>query len=126
MTVSILATFSLWGVEAAAQSRVLVGAIWFAIYIGFIARLLKLRWTDLAGNYLRSLVCALAAGLPLMIARWNGFLTAETGVLPLAALCFAGVGTWLLALPLVRHPLWQEVRLGLAQVPFARTVLGLT
>ena len=126
VTVSILATFSLWGVEAAAQSRVLVGAIWFAIYIGFIARLLKLRWTDLAGNYLRSLVCALAAGLPLMIARWNGVLTAETGVLPLAALCFAGVGTWLLALPVVRHPLWQEVRLGLAQVPFARTVLGLT
>ena len=123
-TVFLLALFSLWGVEAAALSRILVGAVWFAIYIGFIARLLKLRWADLAGNYLRSLVCALAAGLPLIIARWTGFLTAETAVVPLALLCFGGVGTWLLSLPLVRHPLWQEVRLGIAQVPFARTMLG--
>ncbi len=124
-TVFILAMACLWGVESAALSRILVGLVWFAIYIGFIARLLDLRFKALAGNYLRSLLCALAAGLPLLTARWTGYLTAETGVIPLAALCFAGVGTWLISLPLVRHPLWQEVRLGLAQVPLARTMLGI-
>ena len=122
-TVFLLATFSFWGVEAAALSRILVGAVWFAIYIGFIARLLDLRFMALAGNYLRSLICALAAGLPLLVARWAGWFSADMGVLPLAALCFAGVGTWLISLPLVRHPLWQEVRLGLSQVPFARAML---
>jgi O-antigen/teichoic acid export membrane protein len=115
LTVAILATFCLWGLEVAAQSRILAGAVWFAIYALLIRRLLALPLKAVGSTYLKSAVCALAAGAPLAAARWLGWFGPDMGLIPLAALCLAGGLFWLAALPLVRHPFWQEVRLGLAQ-----------
>jgi O-antigen/teichoic acid export membrane protein len=120
MTITILTTFCLWGVEAAALSRILVGATWFTIYALFIGGLLHLSPTAMAGNYLRSGICALAAGMPLLIARWQGWFGPEIGFLKLTVLCLAGALCWLLTLPLVRHPLWQEVRMAVSHLSGGR------
>lgn len=114
-TIAILATFCTWGLEAAAVSRLVAAATWFLIYIGFICRLLALPLGRLTTTYLRSAICALAAGAPMAAAlhwQWFGPLP---GFLPLLALAVAGVACWLVALPAVRHPAWDEVRLILAQ-----------
>lgn len=119
-TVAILAAFSLWGLEAAAISRLVAAALWFAIYITFVARLLKLPVARLAGVYLRSALCALAAGTPLLIARQLGAFSAGTGLVPLALLCGAGVLCWLIALRVLGHPAWQEVQLARAALSHPR------
>lgn len=120
LTVALLATFCLWGVEAAALSRIATGALWFAIYAVLLCRLLELPIGAAAVTYLKSGACALAAGLPLALARWFGWFGAEMGFLPLVGLVAAGGLCWLAMLPLVRHPFWGEVQLGLAQIPFLR------
>ncbi len=120
LTVALLATFCLWGVEAAALSRIATGALWFAIYATLICRLLALPLGQTALTYAKSGACALAAGLPLAVAQWYGWFGTDMGFIPLIGLCAAGGLCWLAMLPLVRHPFWQEVQLGLAQVPFLR------
>lgn len=120
LTVSLLAIFCLWGVEAAALSRIATGVLWFAIYGALLGRLLHLPWGQVAGTYGKSAVCALAAGVPLAAAQWFGWFGPTMGFAPLLGLVAAGVLCWLAALPLVRHPFWGEVQLGLAQVPFLR------
>jgi O-antigen/teichoic acid export membrane protein len=121
MTIAILTGFCLWGLEAAAQSRIAAGAIWFVIYAVFVGRLMRLSPASLAWVYLRSAICALAAATPLLLAHNQGMVTAGMGFLPLAGLCFAGGVCWFVTLPLVQHPLWGEVRLGLAQLPARRS-----
>jgi len=123
LTVALLATFCLWGVEAAAQSRILIGALWFAIYAVLLQRLLALPLGQAALTYGKSALCALAAGAPLLAARWLGWFGAEMHPALLLALCAAGGLLWLAMLPLVRHPLWAEVQLALRQVPVLRTML---
>ena len=116
LTVVLLAVFCLWGLEAAALSRVAIGAVWFAIYAPFLSGLMRLKPTTLASVYLRSAVCAAAAGVPLLIARALGWFAPDMPFALFAGLCLAGVVCWLVALPLVAHPLWQEVRLGLSKL----------
>lgn len=123
ITIVILVVFARWGLEAAAIGRILTGAIWLAIYASYIPRLVGIRMSQLGGAYLKSALVALAAGLPLAVARWMGLAGAEMGFLPLLGLSLAGVCCWLVALPLVRHPFWQEVRLALAQIPKLRSAL---
>ncbi|MEO7553716.1 MAG: oligosaccharide flippase family protein [Alteraurantiacibacter sp.] len=120
LTVALLATFCLWGVEAAALSRIATGALWFAIYAVLLCRLLELPIGAAALTYAKSGMCALAAGLPLALARWFGWFGDDIGFVPLVGLVAAGGLCWLATLPLVRHPFWGEVQLGLAQVPFLR------
>jgi O-antigen/teichoic acid export membrane protein len=122
LTVALLATFCLWGLEAAALSRIATGILWFAIYAALISRLLALPPGAAAVTYLKSGICALAAGLPLMLARWFGWFDAEMSFVPLVGLVAAGGLCWLAMLPLVRHPFWSEVQLGLTQVPFVRMI----
>jgi O-antigen/teichoic acid export membrane protein len=110
MTIAILALACLWGLEAAAMSRLVAATVWFAIYATFIAFLLKLRVTALATIYLRSAVCAAAAGAPMLVAHWLGRFGPETGFAELLGLALAGAICWLAALALVRHPLWGEVQ----------------
>lgn len=120
LTVGLLAVFCLWGVEAAALSRIVTGVLWFAIYGALLGRLLHLPPVQVALTYGKSALCALAAGAPLAAAQWFGWFGADMGLVPLLGLVVAGVLCWLAALPLVRHPFWSEVQLGLAQVPFLR------
>lgn len=116
LTVLILGIACLYGVEAAAFSRLLSGAVWFVIYITYLKRLLAMPGRAVAGVYARSGICALAAGLPLFVAMLSGWYRAEMGLVPLAGLSAAGALCWFAALPLVRHPAWAEVRLLVAQI----------
>jgi hypothetical protein len=77
----------------------------YAIYLG---RLIGFRFGALMTVYARSGLCALAAGVPLMIARWQGV---ELGLIALLVLSAAGVLAWLAALAATRHPAWREVRM---------------
>lgn len=120
VTIVILAVACLWGLEAAAIGRVLTGAIWLAIYASYIPRLVGIRAGALGSAYLKSALAALAAAAPLGLARYTGWYGADMGFLALAGLSAAGVCCWLAVLPLVRHPFWQEIRLGIAQLPLSR------
>lgn len=122
ITIAILAGFCLWGLEAAAQSRLAAGAIWCAIYAVFISRLLKLNLASLASVYLRSGLCALAAGVPLLLSRQLGWFAPDMGFAMLLGLSLAGVACWFVTLPLVSHPLWREVRLGLSKLSPGRPI----
>ena len=70
---------------------------------------------ELFAVYLRSAACALAAGLPLMLALASGD-GADIGFAELLALTALGAGLWLAALWLTRHPAREEIRLALSGV----------
>ena len=116
LTIGLLILFALWGLEAAAVSRLVAAMAWFAIYIGYIAQLLHLPLARLAGIYLQSLLCALAAGGPLAAALYLDWFGPEPGFSALILLAGAGVLCWLVALAALRHPAWQEVRMVLERV----------
>src|SRR5690606_28836847 len=85
--------------DAAGISRVVYGAVWWAIYAIYLGRLIGFRFGALMNVYARSGLCALAAGVPLAIARWQGL---EPGLIALLALSGAGVLAWLAALMATR------------------------
>lgn len=116
-TITILAVFCLWGVEAAAISRLVAGMLWFAIYIPFIRSLLKLRVGALLGVYGKSAACALAGGAPMLAGLFFSPLGRDPGILTLIGLAGCGVIAWLCALKVVNHPAWREVRLVLDRLP---------
>lgn len=120
VTIVILIAAAGWGLEAAALARILTGAIWLLIYASFIPKLVGIRWRDLGVAYGKSLIVALAAGGPLAVAKWHGLAGTDMGLGHLIALSLAGGCCWLVALPLVRHPFWQEVLHAIAHVAKVR------
>lgn len=116
-TVAILATFCLWGLEAAAISRLVAAALWFVTYISLNVWLLRLPVARLFRVYLSSALCAGAAGAPLLAAQHFGWFGPQLEFAPLVGLVVAGVGCWLGALALVRHPAWDEIRRVAAALP---------
>lgn len=117
--VVILTTGCFIGLEAAGASRVIYGFVWWMIYAVYIGRLIGFRFGTLMAVYLRSGACAFAAGVPLMIAKWQGM---TLGVIALLMLSGLGVLAWLAMLAATRHPAWQEVRL--AGAAFGRPILA--
>lgn len=113
MAIALLVTFSLFGVEAAALSRIAYGAAWFLLYAVYLRRLLGMPARAMIVVYLKSALCAAAAGLPLFAAMELGVYRSEMGLLPVFGLAAAGVLCWLAALPALRHPAWAEVRLAI-------------
>ena len=112
LTIALLAIFAFWGLEAAAISRLVVAALWFAIYITYIARLLGIRFGQLVNVYAQSAIVALAACLPLACALHNEWFGETMGIVPLGVLSLAGFGTWLMTLFAIRHPARLEVKMG--------------
>lgn len=112
LTIALLAIFAFWGLEAAAISRLVVAALWFAIYITYIARLLGIRFGQLVNVYAQSAIVALAACLPLACALHHEWFGETMGIVPLGVLSLAGVGTWLMTLFAIRHPARLEVKMG--------------
>lgn len=110
--VMILALACLISLEAAAISRVLYGLVWWAIYAGFLTRLIDLPVRRVAIIYMQSIVCALAAGLPMIVLLYC--LGSENVGLP-ALLLGTGLGglAWVAMLFLCRHPAREEIRLAL-------------
>lgn len=97
--------------EAAGISRVAYGFVWWAIYATYLGRLMGFRFRDLLGVYLRSGICALAAGVPLIVAGFYGLGGASMPFLTLLGLSGLGVLLWLATLALIRHPAWLEIRM---------------
>lgn len=116
VTIAILAACCLYGVEAAAASRILYGGVWFAIYAIYLGRLLSLPFGAMARTYGKSALAAIAAGLPLFAAIQGGAYRPEMGLLPATGYAFAGGLCWLATLAATRHPAWSEVRLALGHV----------
>lgn len=109
-TVAILAVFAFWGLEEAAISRLVAAALWFALYITYISRLVGLGARSLARIYLSSAVCAIAAGLPLALALHFEWFGASMNLAALLAMSLCGGACWLAALIATGHPAWGEVR----------------
>jgi len=105
-----------YGLEWVAISRVGHGLIWFAIYAPFMRRMLGLRWGQLGLAYLQSALatCAAIAPIGLSYLLWApplgaGFVQALLGAV-------LGIVCWLLALALLRHPLFAEITAMLADL----------
>ena len=114
--VTILTIGCTLGLEAAALSRIAYGLVWWAIYAVFQSRLLDFRMGDLLAIYARSGICAIAAGVPLLIAAGLGWHGAALGFSGLILLSATGALMWLAALALTRHPAWAEVRTALGSI----------
>ncbi len=114
--VTILTIGCTLGLEAAALSRIAYGLVWWAIYAVFQSRLLDFRMGDLLAIYARSGICAIAAGIPLLIAAGLGWHGAALGFSGLILLSATGALMWLAALALTQHPAWAEVRTALASI----------
>jgi len=99
VTLVIAATVS---IEWAAASRIAYGIAWFAIYAGFMQRLIGFRWGAVVALYLQSLACAGATVLPLIVVWLRGGHVSDFGTL--ALLATAGCVGWAAMLFLVRHP----------------------
>lgn len=106
--ITLLITGCLISLDAAGASRVAYGSIWWVIYAFYLRSLIGFRLKTLLSIYVRSAVCALAAGIPLMLALLQGM---ELGFMGLIMLSGAGVLLWLAAMFLTRHPAWNEIRM---------------
>jgi O-antigen/teichoic acid export membrane protein len=106
---SLLAAGSVWGVEAAAQSRILYGVAWFFVYARFLQSLVGFRWADMARIYGKSGIAAGAAVLPLYTAYtvWVG--PDQMSFTQLALSSGLGGLAWLASLKLVKHPAFDEI-----------------
>ncbi len=96
-------------VEAAAASRIAYGAVWFVIYISFICELIHLPVQRLIPVYAKGLIACAAAVAPLAVGRLLIPDFTHCGLFTLAVLALVGVGQWLIALRLLRHPLADEI-----------------
>jgi len=105
----LVAAGLLWGLEAAAASRLVYGVVWWIIYALMMRSLLGFSWRALFDVYARSLAVTLAAVAPLL-AVYAGVVGPEAiSFLWLTAAAAAGGLAWLGALFMVRHPARHEV-----------------
>ena len=108
-SIGLLLLGAWWSLEWAAASRLGYGLLWFAIYAGFMRRLIGFGWNAMIGIYVQSAAVSLATAAPLLLvyALWKR--PAEVDPLTLAAAAIAGGLCWLGALFAVRHPARHEV-----------------
>ncbi|MCT8000784.1 oligosaccharide flippase family protein [Sphingomonas sanguinis] len=107
------------GLEWAAASRILYGAIWFILYAGLMRPLTQFRWRGMLIVYAQSLSATLATVAPLL-AVYCWVATPEAvglGLLSLSAI--AGVLAWLAVIYALRHPIRLEIN-AIAQGIWAR------
>ncbi|WP_292637386.1 oligosaccharide flippase family protein [Novosphingobium sp.] len=122
LSIALLAFGCLWGLEGAAASRLVYGALWLGLYARFIHGLVRFDVRALLHIYARSAAATLAAIAPLTLCYLFWTPPAQLGFAMLLATTIAGVAAWLATLFLLRHPALDDL-LGLASsLPFARTV----
>ncbi len=103
-SVVLLVAAATVSLEWAAASRIAYGVLWYAIYAGFMRRLIGFGWTPMIVVYLQSLACTLATVAPLLLA-YRLVTTPQALALPmLAGLALAGCLCWAVTLFIVRHP----------------------
>jgi O-antigen/teichoic acid export membrane protein len=103
-SVILLVAAAMVSIEWAAASRIGYGFVWYAVYAGFMRRLIGFDWGAMATIYLQSLACTLATVAPLLLA-YRFVTTQQTIALPmLAAMALGGCLCWAAMLFVVRHP----------------------
>ena len=117
VSVILLALGTHWGVNGAAGSRLVYAVFWYALYFRFMHRIVGFDRIRLMLIYLRSGLTSLAAIAPLALtyALWAPPATITFAQLLLATM--AGAVCWLIALPLVRHPVLHEILAIAASIP---------
>ncbi|MET1754474.1 oligosaccharide flippase family protein [Novosphingobium sp. RD2P27] len=104
LAVATLAAGAALGLEAAAASRIAWGLGWFAIYAGWMKRIVGFHWPTMIRIYLRSAGLAGITALPALfaISVWKTPATLGFGGLVVAS-ASSGIA-WLLAVFALRHP----------------------
>jgi len=120
LSVGLLAAGCWWGVEGAAASRLVYGALWLALYFGFIHGLVRFDLKALMTIYMKSGATTLAAIAPLALTYL--FVTGPEAIsFPSLALASAlGVACWVGAIALVRHPALDDLLHLAAALPLGR------
>jgi O-antigen/teichoic acid export membrane protein len=120
ISMGLMIAAAMVSVEAAAASRLLYAVLWFAVYAGFMRRLIAFRWGDMMRIYLQSLACTLATVAPLELVYVAGRAPISLGFPLMTATAIAGCLCWAAMLFVVRHPARLEfiemARSGLARV----------
>lgn len=108
-SIVLLAIGAWFGLEQAAASRLVYGVVWFAIYAGFLQRLIGFDWPAMLAIYARSAIVTFAAILPLLViyVAWESPASLTLG--PMLAGSAAGVVCWLVALRLCGHSAFDEI-----------------
>ena len=114
--ISILAVACTYGVEAAAYSRVLYGAVWFAIYARFLSGIAGFKWREMLRLYVLSGLGAVAAIVPLALFYEFWVPASEMGFLQLMLGSGIGVLFWVGTLAATRHPALPEIAAILAPI----------
>jgi O-antigen/teichoic acid export membrane protein len=124
MSVLLLAAFCRWGVQGAAASRLAYGVAWVALYARFLHGVVGFDIARLLLIYAKSAAATLAAVAPLGLV-YLFWLPPSLITLPvLIPAVGLGVGLWLLALMLVRHPAFADLAglVGHVLAPLRRVV----
>lgn len=109
LSLGILVIAAQYGLWWAAFSRMIHGAIWWAIHAVFIQRLVRFGWGELFAIYARTAIAAAAAALPLLLAYRFWVAPSEMGLGLLMILSAAGVALWYGTLVAVRHPSVDDI-----------------
>lgn len=96
-----------WG---AAASRLVYGVAFFALYLGFMHRLVGFDMQLFLIGHAKSLGATLAAIAPLALTYWLWAGPAEIGFIALCLASAAGAVCWLLAMVGLRHPAMDDLR----------------
>ena len=104
ISMAVMIGAALVSVEWAAASRVAYAFLWFAVYAGFMRRLVGFHWGTMAQLYAQSLLCTAATVAPLLIAYRVWTTPQAIGFPMLALLALAGCLCWATMLFVVRHP----------------------
>lgn len=105
-----------FGLEAAAAARLVYAFIWYAIYVGMMQRIVGFARKALILVYLKSAISTSAACLPVMLLVGQGELLSGR---MLVAVVMGGA-LWAVALAMMDHPAWQELRRAAANLKRSR------
>lgn len=119
ISMGLMIAAALVSVHWAAVSRIAYGMLWFAVYAGFMRRLVGFRWRDMIAIYAQSLACTAATVAPLLIVYWLWRTPPEIGFEMLAGAAVSGTACWGAMLFVVRHPARNEF-IGMAGNMLAR------
>lgn len=108
VSIGLLFVAATWSLELAAASRLGYALIWFGIYAAFMRSLIGFSWREMLRLYGKSLAATAATVAPLLMLYFVRP-PQEVGFLELSACALAGIGCWLAAIFLLRHPVRDEL-----------------